>query len=265
MNLDKIRSAYIDEGLGELDASARTCQDVILVLIARSPLASSATIKGGVVLQHISKDNRRATQDIDLDFIRYSIDDEAIFRFIDALGSASEDINVTVTGNIEELKHQDYSGKRVHIKVSDIEGTEIETKLDIGVHKDTDISQEEFSFDIAALNDSVTLLVNSNEQIVIEKLKSLLRIGAFSTRYRDIFDMYYLLIIKGVDTIKLTKLIRTQIFESKDFRESSMPNIHKRLSDVLNDRRFMSRIAASKKNWLDIPYEEISRGLLSQF
>jgi predicted nucleotidyltransferase component of viral defense system len=71
VNLTEIRESYIQEGLGYLDASARTCQDVLLALIAKSPLSRNVTIKGGVVMQHLSKDNRRATQDLDFDFIQY--------------------------------------------------------------------------------------------------------------------------------------------------------------------------------------------------
>ena len=47
-----------------------------------------------------------------------------------------------------------------------------------------------FDFDI--FDGSVSLLINSPEQIVCEKLKSLLIFGIRSTRYKDIFDFYYL-------------------------------------------------------------------------
>jgi predicted nucleotidyltransferase component of viral defense system len=265
VNLAAIRESYIKEGLGYLDAQARTCQDIILVLIAKSPLARNVTIKGGVVLQHISQDNRRATQDIDFDFIRYSIQDEAIKRFVHILDGASKDISVALTGNITELKHQDYSGKRLHIQISDCEGTTIDTKLDIGVHKDTDTNQEEYCFDIDCADGSVTLLVNSKEQIVVEKLKSLLNIGAFTTRYKDVFDLYYLLNIQSVDVIKLATLMRERIFEDRRCRENSMADIHKRLESTFDNQQFVARVKASKKNWLNVPYNQVTEGILRQF
>ena len=43
------------------------------------------------------------------------------------------------------------------------------------------------------------LLGNTNEQMVTEKMRSLLRFGARSTRYKDVFDIYYPLRIKGID------------------------------------------------------------------
>jgi hypothetical protein len=36
------------------------------------------TIKGGVVMRSITGNVRRATQDMDIDFIRYSLSDESI-------------------------------------------------------------------------------------------------------------------------------------------------------------------------------------------
>ena len=59
----------------------------------------------------ISKDKRRATQDLDIDFIRYSLDDSAIRNFIEKL--SDNDIKIKITSAIKKLHHQDYEGKRV--------------------------------------------------------------------------------------------------------------------------------------------------------
>ena len=69
MILEELRDAYLADGFSYLDAGARTCQDIILSLIAKSALVDNVTIKGGVVMQHLSGDSRRATQDFDFDFI----------------------------------------------------------------------------------------------------------------------------------------------------------------------------------------------------
>ena len=182
MKLDDIRNAYLAEGFSYLDASSRTCQDVILALIAQSPLVNNVTIKGGVVMQHLSGDSRRATQDIDLDFIRYSLIENSIRAFITKLSAQSNDIGISILSAMEELKHQDYKGKRVYIRMTDSDGTSIDTKLDIGVHKDINIEQGVYCFDLGKLDDSVTLLINTKEQIFVEKLKVLLRLGNLSTR-----------------------------------------------------------------------------------
>jgi len=64
VNLEEIRNSYLDEGFSYIDAGSRTCQDVILTLIGRSPLSKNVTIKGGVVMQHLSGSSRRATRPV---------------------------------------------------------------------------------------------------------------------------------------------------------------------------------------------------------
>ncbi len=45
----------------------------------------------------------------------------------------------------------------------------INVKVDIGVHKDLDIEQEEYCFDICFQEDSASVLINSKEQMITEK------------------------------------------------------------------------------------------------
>ena len=53
------------EGYNEANAESKVCQDIILNLISHSNLNRNITIKGGVVMRSLSKNSRRATQDID--------------------------------------------------------------------------------------------------------------------------------------------------------------------------------------------------------
>ena len=50
-----------------------------------STLSRNVTIKGGVVMRGITGDSRRATQDMDIDFIRYSLSDDSIMTFVEKL------------------------------------------------------------------------------------------------------------------------------------------------------------------------------------
>ena len=52
------------------------------------------------------------------------------------------------------------------------------------------MEQDEYFFDFSIIDKSVSLLINSKEQIIVEKLKSLLKFGITSTRFKDIFDFY---------------------------------------------------------------------------
>jgi len=76
LNLREMMDEYAEEGLTRALASSRVCQDIVLKALAEGPLSRNVTIKGGVVMRSLTKNNRRATSDIDLDFIHYSLDDE---------------------------------------------------------------------------------------------------------------------------------------------------------------------------------------------
>ena len=191
MNIEELVHDYLKAGYGIIDAESKVCQDIILLKIANSRFSKNITIKGGVVIHSISNDLRRATRDLDLDFIKYSLEDSSIKRFIEELSNIEDGIKIEIDGNIKELHHQDYDGKRVNIELSDEHQNKLKTKLDIGVHKQFDIEQDEYCFDLGIINKNANLLINSKEQIFVEKIKSLLKLGFRSTRYKDLFDFYY--------------------------------------------------------------------------
>lgn len=265
MDLQEMRQNYINEGYDFLDASAKVCQDILLAKISKSALNRNITIKGGVVMHNISKDSRRATRDLDLDFIKYSLDDKSIKNFIEKLNYPQTDISINIIGKIEALSHQDYNGKRVYIEVKDKKHNKIETKLDIGVHKNFDIEQDEYCFDLNNINESVTLLINSKEQIFTEKLKSLLKFGFVSTRYKDIFDFYYLINNESLSKDKLLKCFDTFIFSDETMKENNLEDIFNRLKRILHNKNYLRNLNTAKNNWLELPIEEVIKSVLDYF
>ena len=95
--------------------------------------------------------------------------------FIKILNNLDDSIDISIIGKIKQLHHQDYDRKRVNVIVSDSYNNTMTTKLDIGVHKNFDIMQDEYCFDLHAIDSTATLFINSVEQIFLEKLKSLLK------------------------------------------------------------------------------------------
>lgn len=71
-----------EKGYSEANASAKICQDLLLKAISDSTLSKNVTIKDGVVMRSKTKNIRRATQDLDIDFIKYSLSDSSIDLFI---------------------------------------------------------------------------------------------------------------------------------------------------------------------------------------
>jgi len=229
MNLYEEIEKIKNQGYSESDAQSKLGQDIVLKAIADSGMAKNATIKGGVVMRSISGNSRRATQDLDLDFIRYSISDNAISRFIEKL-NCIDGLTIRLDGKIIPLNHQDYKGKRVTISMTDSEGTVISLNMDLGVHKNLSREQDEYAFDVGFQDDAVSLLINSPAQMITEKLKSMIRFGIRNTRYKDVFDICYL--SERVNPDQMKTCIREFIFEDETLRNvSTMNDIVSRMGD----------------------------------
>lgn len=245
-------------GYNEQNAQSKLGQDIVLKALSDSGMAENVTIKGGVVMRSISDDVRRATQDLDLDFIRYSISDSSISKFVEKL-NCIDGISLKLVGKIIELNHQDYRGKRINISIVDSEGTTISVKMDIGVHNDLSIEQEEYSFDVGFQDDAVSLLINSPAQMITEKLKSMIRFGSRNTRYKDVFDIYYL--CKNVDMNLLKDCISKYIFLDETLQNvTNMDEVIARLDRMFSNTNYINALKSSDKNWLDISVDEVIKG-----
>ena len=263
MNLNDIIRKYVNEGYKLDDAESKTCQDIILSKISKSKFKEHITVKGGVVMHSISNDKRRATRDLDLDFIKYSLEDNSIIEFINLLDKVNDGIHISIIGRIRPLHHQDYDGKRVFIEISDNYGNTFPTKLDIGVHKDMNIEQDELCFDLGMEDGNVTLLANSKEQICVEKIKSLLKFGITSTRYKDVFDIYYLINISNFDKNRFLKYSDKLIFKDDLLDENNIIDIKSNLESTFSNNRFKSMISLARNNWIELSVEEVTMSILA--
>ena len=252
---------YAEQGYSEQNANARVCQDIVLKAISLSSLSRNITVKGGVVMRSVTGNVRRATQDLDLDFIRYSLYDDAIRAFVGKLNGL-DGIRIEITGDIEELSQQEYNGKRIYVTISDDTGHSLESKIDLGVHKNMNIEQEEYCFDVCMDEEGASLLMNTGEQIFAEKLRSLLKFGPLSTRYKDVFDLCYW--SENTDRTKLLTCIDTYIYDDPDFRERNMDDILRRMRRTFSDRRYRSSIVNSRKkpDWLGIGVDSAFKKIL---
>ena len=178
------------------------------------------------------------------DIILKAISSSSLSRNIRKLKCLDE-ITIHRIGSIEELKQQDYLGKRVYVEISDRAGNKITSKLDLGVHNRLSIEQEDYCFDIAFDEEGASLLINSNEQMFTEKLRSLLRFGAISTRYKDIFDMYFL--CQSIEQDRLETCLHVYIYDDPKMRENSIDGVIRRVRMVFRDRSYLRRLQTTEK------------------
>ena len=260
MNLRKMMEGYAEEGLTRALAASRVCQDIVLKALSEGPFNRNVTIKGGVVMRSLTKNNRRATSDIDLDLIHYSLNEDAIRRLIEAL-NCIDGIEIEITGDIRELKHQDYQGKSVEVVITDAFGNSVSSKIDIGVHRFFEIEQEEYCFDVCMDDEGATLLKNTVEQAFAEKLRSLLKLGVNSRRYKDVYDLFYLKDL--ISSEKLKNAIDVLILQDEEMFENSVKDIVRRIKRAFNDEQYVARVSESRQRWIDDDIHEIMEGIVT--
>lgn len=137
--------------------------------------------------------------------------------------------------------------------------------MDIGVNKFLELEQEEMCFDLSMLDNEITLLANSCEQIFSEKLKSLLKFGIRSTRYKDIFDFYYLIKKKKLVKEKLVKCFDILIYKDGTMNENNIEDIIKRLDGIFNNVGYRKILRQANNNWLELPVDEVTDFVIIYF
>ena len=94
-----------------------------------------------------------------------------------------------------------------------------------------------------------------------EKLRSLLKFGPNSTRFKDIFDMCYLSDMVNRD--KMMNCLDTFIFNDSGMRENNMQDIRRRVRNTFGSSRYVFRLSSSRKNWLGMEISDVLEKLSS--
>ena len=56
-----------------------------------------------------------------------------------------------------------------------------------------------------------------------------------------------------------------EIIQDDTMRENELKDIHIRLTNILNNKRFQSRINTANNNWLEIPIKDVIDNVLDYF
>lgn len=262
INLLDLVNKYINDGYNEIYANAKVAQDIILRYLFKSNYKNNVTLKGGVVMYNLSKNKRRATIDIDIDLIKIFLNDDNLHKIFTSSKLNGIELNVDVN-KITELKHQDYRGKRLPILIKDNYGNAIDVKVDVGVHTDYNIVQDELCFTTFIDNETMVLLANSKEQIFVEKIIPVVKFGNLSTRYKDYFDLYWLIKNGNLNNEKIKAILSDKIFDCDINGVTDMGKLVMLVKNVLSDKNYLMKINERKNNWLDIPSNELSNKIVS--
>ena len=85
--------------------------------------------------------------------------------------------------------------------------------------------------------------------MLTEKLRSILKFGSFSTRYKDVFDIFYLSDL--IDPTKLKHCFKYYIYDDGGMKENNINDIIQRVERTFKDKTYLSNLKKSKKNWLN--------------
>lgn len=91
--------------------------------------------------------------------------------------------------------------------------------------------------------------------MITEKLKSMIRFGTRSTRYKDVFDICYLSDL--VDRKKLQQCIEKYILSDATLDVVAVDEIKKRAERIFTNSTYKKQVERSRKNWLDLSVEEV--------
>ena len=260
MHIEDIVKKYSSGNILKHDAENLACQEIILSKIATSEQKEKVTLKGGIVLYNLSKGVRPVTKDIDFDLIRSSIDNESLRLFVKKLDSVKDGITVKINGEIEPLHQENYKGARINIVLIDKKKDKLYFKFDIGVHTYSAIEQEQLLFSFNNIDQS-TLQVNPPEQIFCEKLFSLANLGTLSHRYKDVYDMYYLIKENILNAKKVKEYISLYLNLSKR-KLNDMNSLYQRIDETLNNETFIKDTVNSESRWIDDDYVVIRDTIL---
>ena len=96
----------------------------------------------------------------------------------------------------------------------------------------------------------------------MEKIKSLLKLGFRSTRYKDLFDFYYLINNTELDKEKLMNCFNILIFKDETMRENNIEDVVNRLQMTFNLNAYRNHLSNPKNNWLDITVDDAIMSVL---
>ena len=114
MDFRSIATTLKASGYPPRKADAKIAHDIVLKAIENAGFHDKVTIKGGVVMSEITDAVRRATIDMDFDFLGYPLGDVSIRRFVQRLNRVAG-CEIRIDGEIQELRQSEYRGKRVNL------------------------------------------------------------------------------------------------------------------------------------------------------
>ena len=105
-------------------------------------------------------------------------------------------------------------------------------------------------------------MVNPCEQIAAEKLLSLARFGALSTRFKDIYDLYFF-INNNMLSINKTRTILEMFLKESKRKPNNITDLINSISDTMENNVFTNEASKPTYQWIDADFEIVKKTIMS--
>lgn len=203
-----------------------------LARLAESSFAERFVLKGGMLLAVL--DVRRATRDADM-LVRGLANDEESLRAVvrDILAVPMEDgvsfdpASISITSIREDT---DYEGVRLTLPV-DLAGAALKFKLDLSFGDP--VRPQRVDYPTLLDHQTFELLAYPLENVIAEKVETMMFLGDANTRDRDYGDVYLLSEIHAIDA----ELLRRALKEVAEHRRHDLRPLGSRLETLRQTRQ----------------------------
>jgi predicted nucleotidyltransferase component of viral defense system len=167
-------------------------------------------IKGGFLMTSLLGIDERTTADVDMTMRSITMDDVVIRRVIDQIIDIDVDDGcVFEITNISKTRHDDqYDGSRVTI-LGMFHSLRFHFKVDLTTGDKITPAPIKKTFTLTVIEKDIELFAYNYETVLAEKLQTILSRGVATTRAKDYFDVYSILIKKDlIDYALLSKAFK---------------------------------------------------------
>lgn len=212
MNSDKLNSIIKKRAKGSNDMSLHLHQmfffEHVLMRLAVSKYKDNIILKGGVLLSSIIGNDMRTTKDIDATLKSIPLNINTIEKIFNEI--LSIELNDGVKFKIESIKdirlEDAYGGFRINVFAT---FDKLRTNFFLEVTAGDIITPREINYKYKSLfeDETINIMAYTVETIIAEKFESIISKNIQTTRSKDFYDLY-MLMIKNKDKINKENLVK---------------------------------------------------------
>lgn len=243
MNSDKLNSIIKKRAKGSNDMSLHLHQmfffEHVLMRLAVSKYKNNVILKGGVLLSSIIGNDMRTTRDIDATLKSIPLNINTIEKIFNEI--LSIELNDGVKFKIESIKdirlEDAYGGFRINVFAT---FDKLKTNFFLEVTTGDIITPREINYKYKSLfeDETINIMTYTVETIIAEKFESIISKNIQTTRSKDFYDLY-MLMIKNKDKINKENLIKAIENTFKHRNTNFNIDYLKEVFDIIKDSKIL--------------------------